>query len=164
MAHNFSIKPGDMIKLRRNANDEIFAGGQPAHATSHLVIFSYLRVGTTEEGIYFTDTFLDQDVPAGVGPYKGLDEDLIHHALDCSDRYSRIINVESYLGETVRYGMVKDLQKYMIGATGSVAKKTLAYPNGLNCSGCGERFPMAEPNQPDGSTLICYCCRQNPWR
>ena len=71
MAHNFSIKPGDMIKLRRNANDEIFAGGQPAHATSHLVIFSYLRVGTTEEGIYFTDTFLDQDVPAGVGPYEG---------------------------------------------------------------------------------------------
>lgn len=30
--------------------------------------------------------------------------------------------------------------------------------SGCNCVKCGDIFPYAEPNQPDG-TLICYSCR-----
>ena len=31
-------------------------------------------------------------------------------------------------------------------------------PDGMNCKSCKEFYPMAEPNQSDG-TLICYSCR-----
>lgn len=34
--------------------------------------------------------------------------------------------------------------------------------DGLYCSCCKQFFPMAEPNQKDG-TLICFSCRQNPY-
>ena len=34
---------------------------------------------------------------------------------------------------------------------------------GCKCARCKEFIQYAEPNQPDG-TLICYSCRQNPWR
>lgn len=30
--------------------------------------------------------------------------------------------------------------------------------NGCNCTKCGEAFPFAEPNQPDGS-FKCWSCR-----
>jgi formylmethanofuran dehydrogenase subunit E len=29
----------------------------------------------------------------------------------------------------------------------------------LKCKVCGELYPFAQPNQPDGETLICYACR-----
>lgn len=35
--------------------------------------------------------------------------------------------------------------------------------DGVCCSQCDEFYAMAEGNQEDG-TLICYLCRQNPWR
>lgn len=36
--------------------------------------------------------------------------------------------------------------------------------DGMKCSLCGEFYPYAEPNQEDGETLICYACRENPYR
>ena len=35
--------------------------------------------------------------------------------------------------------------------------------DGMFCCHCEEFFPMAEPNQADG-TLKCSSCRSNPWR
>jgi hypothetical protein len=35
--------------------------------------------------------------------------------------------------------------------------------DGLYCEHCKEFYPMAEPNQSDG-TLRCYACRENPFR
>lgn len=35
--------------------------------------------------------------------------------------------------------------------------------DGMKCCKCGEFYQMASPNQPDG-TLICWSCRQNPYR
>ena len=35
--------------------------------------------------------------------------------------------------------------------------------DGCFCANCHEFFQMAEPNQEDG-TLICWSCRQNPYR
>lgn len=40
--------------------------------------------------------------------------------------------------------------------------KELAKPvnkDGCICKKCGEMYPYAEPNQPDG-TMICYSCRK----
>lgn len=39
-----------------------------------------------------------------------------------------------------------------------------AGPDGCNCKVCKEFYDMAVPNQPDGKTLICWSCRQNPMR
>jgi hypothetical protein len=35
--------------------------------------------------------------------------------------------------------------------------------DGLCCNRCKDFFPMATGNQKDG-TLLCFSCRQNPWR
>lgn len=35
--------------------------------------------------------------------------------------------------------------------------------DGMSCIVCQDFFPMAEPNQENGS-LICYACRKNPYR
>lgn len=35
--------------------------------------------------------------------------------------------------------------------------------DGLNCCKCLEFFPMSKPNQED-ATLICWQCRDNPFR
>lgn len=35
--------------------------------------------------------------------------------------------------------------------------------NGCNCKHCGDHYPMAEPNQTDG-TLVCWSCRTYPMR
>lgn len=37
------------------------------------------------------------------------------------------------------------------------------HPDGLVCQKCKTFYNFAEPNQPDGS-LICYSCRQDPYR
>ena len=39
------------------------------------------------------------------------------------------------------------------------SKEPKRYENGCHCIRCGELYPQAEPNQPDG-TLICYSCRR----
>jgi formylmethanofuran dehydrogenase subunit E len=36
-------------------------------------------------------------------------------------------------------------------------------PDGMTCSNCDEFYDKAAANQSDG-TLICYSCRQNPYR
>lgn len=35
--------------------------------------------------------------------------------------------------------------------------------NGMFCVNCDDYFDKAGPNQEDG-TMVCYSCRQNPWR
>lgn len=37
------------------------------------------------------------------------------------------------------------------------------FPDGMFCRKCQVFFQYAEPNQPDG-TLLCYSCRNNPYR
>ncbi len=37
------------------------------------------------------------------------------------------------------------------------------FPDGMFCRRCQIFFQYAEPNQPDG-TLLCYSCRNNPFR
>lgn len=37
-------------------------------------------------------------------------------------------------------------------------KRAPGDPDGMSCKSCKEFYPMAEPNQSDG-TLICYSCR-----
>lgn len=60
------------------------------------------------------------------------------------------------------------IQKKYIGELGVTFRRSnvirLAYKaDGLNCSKCEEFFRMATGNQEDGS-LICYSCRQSPYR
>jgi len=163
MALKFKINPGDKIKLRRGPDNKICSSNTTG-STNHLVIFSYLQAGTVNEGIYFIDTYTDVDYPSDIGPYKELDEDIIQHAYNNSHRYDMIKNVTTYLGDPIRYAMVSDLLKYIISGTTTLTAKTLAYPNGMKCSNCGEVAHMAEPNQADGVTFICYSCRANRWR
>lgn len=43
------------------------------------------------------------------------------------------------------------------------AQVTRTGEDGMICNRCKEFFPMAEPNQDDG-TMRCYSCRTDPWR
>ena len=42
-------------------------------------------------------------------------------------------------------------------------KRKRKYPDGMVCKKCKSFYDFAEPNQSDG-TLLCYTCRQNPYR
>lgn len=35
--------------------------------------------------------------------------------------------------------------------------------DGMCCDRCHDFIQMAEPNQEDNKTFICFCCRQNPY-
>jgi hypothetical protein len=35
---------------------------------------------------------------------------------------------------------------------------------GMKCQRCDEFYQYAEPNQDDKSTMVCWSCRQNPYR
>lgn len=63
-----------------------------------------------------------------------------------------------------RYGMHP---KY-VGESGVTLRKNNIIrishrSDGMQCCKCDEFYDKAEPNQEDG-TLICYSCRQNPYR
>lgn len=60
------------------------------------------------------------------------------------------------------------IQKKYVGELGLTFRRNnvmrLSYrADGLSCSKCEEFFRMAVGNQEDG-TLICYSCKQNPYR
>lgn len=64
----------------------------------------------------------------------------------------------------VEYGIHR---KY-VGEQGITLRKNniwrvVFHADGMACKRCEEFFPKAESNQEDG-TLVCYQCRQNPWR
>jgi len=70
-----------------------------------------------------------------------------------ADKYKcKTLGIEQrFLGEEIVY-----IAENMVA---SVERKQ----EGLHCKVCNEMFPYAKPNQDDGS-LVCYSCRQNPWR
>jgi hypothetical protein len=65
--------------------------------------------------------------------------------------YKKLNMLKRFIGCEVYY--ITDFKVY------DVYKKT----DGMCCSHCGDFFYMAEANQSDG-TLICFLCRQDPWR
>ena len=109
-----------------------------------------------------------------VGPYKDYDE-VKTFEIVAIDAHGYYLYVPHYLSlkDTVvadRY-RVKNLginQKFVdeniIYINSSIVCKVVSTLDGMHCANCDEYFPMAEANQPDGQTLLCYSCRQNPWR
>lgn len=69
------------------------------------------------------------------------------------DKYKlKTLGIEKkYLDEEIVY-----IQENMIASIESTR-------NGMTCRICKEHFPYAVANQEDG-TLICFSCRQNPYR
>jgi len=69
------------------------------------------------------------------------------------DKYlSRQLGIDKkFIGERIMY------------IQGSFIYKVSSILDGLFCAKCREFYMMAEPNQEDG-TLICWSCRQNPYR
>lgn len=70
-----------------------------------------------------------------------------------ADKYQcKHLDIESrFLDTDVTY-----IQSNMIARVNSTL-------DGLRCSKCEEFHAMAEPNQEDG-TLVCWSCRNNPYR
>lgn len=58
---------------------------------------------------------------------------------------------KKYLGESIAY-----ISENMIASI-------VSEQDGMNCSICGDFYQYAAHNQPNG-TLICFTCRQNPYR
>jgi hypothetical protein len=71
----------------------------------------------------------------------------------------------SYLTWAIREGHVSlDLWSLMERIEDWLdAKKKSKHLDGTFCCKCGIFYQYAEPNQDDGS-LICYSCRDNPYR
>lgn len=69
------------------------------------------------------------------------------------DKYKRaVLGIDpKYVGEELIY-----IQENLVAAVE-------ARLDGMTCKVCREFFPYARANQTDG-TLICFSCRQNPYR
>ena len=72
------------------------------------------------------------------------------------------VTVDKYLANQLSIDK-KFLGEKIIYIQGSLISKVSSILDGMSCANCKEFFQMAEPNQEDG-TLICYTCRQNPYR
>jgi NAD-dependent SIR2 family protein deacetylase len=57
----------------------------------------------------------------------------------------------------------KFLDEKIIYIQESMIYKIHAVLDEMHCSNCGEFFQMATPNQSNG-TLLCWSCRENPYR
>jgi hypothetical protein len=63
-----------------------------------------------------------------------------------------------------RYGMhPKYIGEFGISLRKNNIVRISHRPDGMCCINCEEFYDKAEPNQEDG-TLVCYSCRQNPYR
>jgi hypothetical protein len=63
-----------------------------------------------------------------------------------------------------KYGIdPRFLGEEMVHAHESMISDVVQKLDGMACSICKEFFPMAAANQEDG-TLICWSCRDNPYR
>ncbi len=54
-------------------------------------------------------------------------------------------------------GLLDRLELYVLNI------RNKKFPDGMFCRKCQLFYKYAEPNQPDG-TLLCYSCRNNPYR
>lgn len=81
------------------------------------------------------------------------------HPANAHQRSGMAINIWQYITDHQDYDY-----SYVAHRTTIVQSKIDAIPqkyDGHYCTKCGNFYPMAAPNQPDG-TLICYSCR-TPW-
>lgn len=57
----------------------------------------------------------------------------------------------------------KFLDEHIVYINTSCVARVVYILEGMSCACCQDFYPMAEANQPNG-TLLCFSCRQNPWR
>lgn len=108
-----------------------------------------------------------------VSPYKSYDEVKTFEIVAKDDRgYYLYVPHYYYLKGTVvadRYrcknlGIDKKfLNENIVHIQENMIANVQAKLDGLACIVCKEFYPYAEPNRGDG-TLICFSCRQNPYR
>ena len=113
------------------------------------VIFKYTDFYKTTTYI----TFPVDDYNKYKDHFHPLDMGLIADIKSVYTEFDEINNLIDYIGTASR----------IVSIDGFRIKKLSFYEDGCKCTNCKEFYPMAVPNQPD-NTLICYSCRDNPWR
>jgi len=108
-----------------------------------------------------------------VSPYKSYDEIQTFEivAIDNQGYYLYVPHYYSLKGTTVansyrckQLGIDKKfLDENILYIQGNMVAHVHEKMDGLSCCICREFYRYAEPNQPN-DTLICYSCRQNPYR
>ena len=66
-----------------------------------------------------------------------------------------IPNIKDFGGKRYTYRYSREI---------TIAIKPRNKVDGCNCKTCKQYIHMAEPNQPDNQTFICYSCTNNPLR
>lgn len=77
---------------------------------------------------------------------------LITDSTPISARFCKDYDVDAkFIGEEVLY------------VSANLIYKIISYTDGCFCARCKDFYYQAAPNQPNG-TLICWACRNNPYR
>jgi hypothetical protein len=108
-----------------------------------------------------------------VSPYKDYDEIKTFQIIG-TDAYGYYLYVPEYyvLKNTQRADRsqcrhlgidYKFMDEQFIYISGDLIARVNTIFDGIMCRSCKEFFQMAEPTNEDG-TLICYSCRQSPYR
>jgi len=142
------IKPGDIVKVGFHNNKP----SQQNVATDFInckVIFKYTDFYKTAMYIVFPT----EDITKYSNYFYAFDIGLITDVKMVYSDFEEISNIIDYIGMPTR----------VIGISDFKINKPTFYEDGCKCVKCKEFYPMAVPNQPN-NTLICYSCRENPWR
>lgn len=142
------IKTGDIVRVGFNNNKPSRQDTATEFVTCK-VIFKYTDFYKTTMYIVFpTD-----DYSKYKGYFHPFDIGLISDVKSVYNEFEEISNLIDYIGAATRIVGINDIR----------IKKLSFYEDGCKCVNCKEFYPMAVPNQPN-NTLICYSCRDNPWR
>jgi hypothetical protein len=135
------INPGDLVKFV----DPIFS------KDTYEVVFTY-----KDQDAYLLveqETILPEEVKPFL--FSLLDFDIILNATYFS--FKDKVKLRYLVGRYVGFVKFDCLNKIEL-------KTNIHKVDGCNCKTCRQYIHMAEPNQPDNLTFICYSCTQNPIR
>lgn len=143
-----------MIKVGTNVqigfrNNHPSSADQAIDLVEGKIIFLYTDFNS------FTYYFFcpTDDISKFSNHFYPLDNGFIPEIKSIYSNFEEINNIIDYFGRQYRIVSKQDI----------IFKKIKFEEDGCKCVNCKEFYPMAVPNQPD-NTLICYSCRDNPWR
>lgn len=137
-----NIKPGDRVDCCVKCNNIV-----SPYTEDYEEIITFEIIGLSTEYSYYSDYSEHRGYYLFVPCYR-----IIKDSVTVSSFLAKQKGInKKFIGEETVY-----IQDSLISKISSVL-------DGCFCARCYEFYDMAEPNQPDGS-LLCWSCRQNPYR
>lgn len=163
-----TINLGDSVKIWFDTEAHLREVSKITHECTHvngIVLAKYEVDANPITYIGGTFSFSSGSVPpqwmVNVGSFCGPQvlafQEYDANLLKTDKVYSCVPNIDIYLNNPVVWA-----REPFIDTSPNTQRLTL--PRHYPCKNCGDFSYMGGPNQPDGVSMICYPCKDNPYR